>query len=109
MDPADARRILEEERSRGLDLAGSAASAEDLERAKVMLLGRKSRWSEVQRSLGSLDPEVRRDRGRLSNEVKSSLESAIEERRIALEAAAEERLLLADGVDVSLPGRRPRP
>jgi phenylalanyl-tRNA synthetase alpha chain len=109
MDPADARRILEEERARGLGVTGSATSAEELDRTKVTLLGRKSRWSEVQRSLGSLDPEARREIGRLSNEVKSALEAAIEDRRRTLEGAAEEQLLLADGIDVSLPGRRPRP
>jgi len=75
MDPADARRILEGERGRGLQQIGAAASLEELEQAKVSLLGRRAPWSEVQRSLGGLEPDARRDLGRLSNEVKSRLET----------------------------------
>jgi phenylalanyl-tRNA synthetase alpha chain len=109
MDPADARRILEGERERGLERIGAAATLEELEQAKVALLGRKAPWSEVQRSLGTVDPDARRELGRLSNEVKSALEDALEARRAALEGSAEDELLRGDRVDVTLPGRRPRP
>jgi phenylalanyl-tRNA synthetase alpha chain len=109
MDPTDARRILDTERVRGLDLFAAAATLEDLEAAKVAVLGRKAPWSEVQRSLGGLDPDARRELGRLSNEVKATLETALEERRSALEGSAEDELLLGDRVDITLPGRRPRP
>jgi phenylalanyl-tRNA synthetase alpha chain len=109
MDPGDARRILLDERERGLGQIGTATSVEDLEGARIALLGRRSPWSQVQRSLGSLDPEARRDLGRLSNEVKSALEDALEARRAALEGSVEDDLLRADRVDVTLPGRRPRP
>ena len=76
MDPADARRILEGERERGLAQIGAAATLDELEQWKVALLGRKAPWSEVQRSLGTVDPDARRELGRLSNEVKSALEEA---------------------------------
>jgi len=109
MDPADARRILEGERDRGLQDIAATASLEEIEQAKVSLLGRKAPWSEVQRSLGQLEPDARRELGRLSNEVKSALDAAIEERRSALEGSAEDELLRDDRVDVTLPGRRPRP
>ncbi|MGE5460428.1 MAG: phenylalanine--tRNA ligase subunit alpha [Solirubrobacterales bacterium] len=109
MDPADARRILEGERDRGLRQIQAAASLEDLEQAKVSLLGRKAPWSEVQRSLGGLEPDARRELGLLSNEVKSALEAALEDRRTALEGSAEDELLRDDRVDITLPGRRPRP
>jgi phenylalanyl-tRNA synthetase alpha chain len=109
MDPAAARRILEEERTSGLDLIGRAASIEDLEAAKVSGLGRKAPFSEVQRSLGSFADADRRDLGTATNEVRAALGSAIEERRGELERDAEAGLLSADGVDVTLPGRRPRP
>jgi phenylalanyl-tRNA synthetase alpha chain len=109
MDPAAARRILEEERARGLDLIGRAASLEDLEAAKVSVLGRKAPFAEVQRSLGSLADADRRDLGTATNAVRDALGTAIEERRAELERRAEDGLLSADGVDVTLPGRRPRP
>jgi phenylalanyl-tRNA synthetase alpha chain len=109
MDPAAARGTLEAERARGLEAVASASSMEDLGRTRVALLGRKSPWSEVQRSLGSLDPDARRDLGRLANDVKSALEAALEARREELEGSAEDALLQGDRLDVTLPGRRPRP
>ena len=109
MGPGDARRILEEERARGLDLIARAASLEDLEAAKVAVLGRKARFSEVQRSLGSFADGDRRELGTSANEVRATLGTALEVRRAELERDADAGLLSADGVDVTLPGRRPRP
>ncbi len=109
MDPGEARRTLDGERERGLELIAAASSLDELEQAKVTLLGRRSPWSQVQRSLGSVDAGERREIGRRANEVKATLESALEERRRELEGAEADALLLADAVDVTLPGRRPRP
>jgi phenylalanyl-tRNA synthetase alpha chain len=109
MDPADARATLEAERARGLEAVASAVALEDLDGLRVAFLGRKAPWSEVQRSLGSFDPDARRELGRLANEVKATLEGALEERRAALEGSAEDALLQGDRVDVTLPGRRQQP
>ena len=108
MDPQDALRILEEERARGMALIAEAGSSESLEAAKVAVLGRKSRFTEVQRSLGVLG-EDRRRVGKVANEVRAALQGALDERRAALAATDETRLLEADRVDVTLPGRRLRP
>jgi len=109
MDPAEARRILEEERARGLALIADAGTLDELEAARTAVLGRKAPWSEVQKSLGSLEADHRKQVGMLANDVRSALEAALEERRTALEASSESGLLEADAVDVTLPGRRPRP
>ena len=109
MDPAEARDTLRGERARGLEAIAAASSLDQLKQAKVALLGRKGPWSVVQRSLGTLEPDARREIGRLANEVRSALETALEERRAALEGSAEDDLLRDDRVDVTLPGRRPRP
>ena len=109
MDARDALRTLEDELEGGLAALAAAQSLEELERAHTAALGRKSKWSEVQRSLGSLDPEDRKSVGRRANEVKSSLDARHEERRAALDEQAEGALLHADAVDVTLPGRRLRP
>jgi phenylalanyl-tRNA synthetase alpha chain len=108
MDPGDARRILDEELARGRELVSAAPSIEALEEAKVSVLGRKSRLSEVQRGLGSLDPDTRRDVGRRTNEVFAELREAIESRREELESGGDAALLERDAVDVTLPGRRSR-
>jgi phenylalanyl-tRNA synthetase alpha chain len=101
-------RILEEELARGLEAVAAAASLAELEAAETRVLGRKSPYSEVQRSLGSSAPEDRKVLGKRANEVRGRLETAIGERRSHLEEQAEEELLRSDGVDLTLPGRRGR-
>jgi phenylalanyl-tRNA synthetase alpha chain len=108
MDPQDARRILEEERERGLSMIARADSSEALEAAKVGVLGRKSPFSQVQRSLGSFGPEDRKRLGMAVNELRDALQAALEERRRLLVGAEEARLLEGDRIDVTLPGRRLR-
>jgi phenylalanyl-tRNA synthetase alpha chain len=109
MDPEQARRTLETERERALAAVAAAGSLPELDQARVTFLGRRSPWSEIQRSLGSLPPEDRRGLGRLANEVKDEIERALAARRAELQERAEDELIAGDRVDVTLPGRRPRP
>lgn len=109
ISPDEALRILDEELARGLELIARAASAEDLEAAEATALGRKSRFSSVQRALGSLSEGVRRKVGHRTNEVREALRGALAARRSELEADRERGLLDADRIDVTLPGRRLRP
>jgi phenylalanyl-tRNA synthetase alpha chain len=109
MDASEALRILEQELERGAAAFASALTLDEIERVHTDLLGRKSKWSEVQRSLGSLEVDDRRTVGKRANEVKSALDAVYEERRLELEKRAEDELLDADAVDVTLPGRRLRP
>jgi phenylalanyl-tRNA synthetase alpha chain len=108
MDPQEARRVLEAERARGLALIAEAGSMEALEAAKVAVLGRRSPWSEVQRSLGRIPDADRKAVGKIANEVRRALEAALDEKRVGLAEGDERRLLEADSVDITLPGRRPR-
>ncbi|HEY7754910.1 MAG TPA: phenylalanine--tRNA ligase subunit alpha [Actinomycetota bacterium] len=109
MDPTQARRILDEEVARGLGSIRAAGSLEALEEAKVAILGRRSPIGDVQRALGSLGEGDRRELGRLTNQAFTELREALDARRAELELGADEALLRADAVDVTLPGRRPRP
>jgi len=108
MDAAQALGILEEESTRGIAAFAAAADVAALDAAESSVLGRRSRFQEVQRALGSMPPEDRRDVGRRTNEVRDALRAALEDRRVALEAEREDALLESDAVDVTLPGRRPR-
>src|SRR6266498_5599606 len=92
MDPQEARRILEEERERGLSMIARADSSEALEAAKVGVLGRKSPFSQVQRSLGSFGPEDRKRLGMAANELRDALQAALEERRRLLAGAEEAQI-----------------
>jgi phenylalanyl-tRNA synthetase alpha chain len=108
MDAKEMVRILDEERERGLRAFAEAATLEVLEAARTAVLGRKAPFSQVQRGIGSLPPEARGDIGQRVNRVRSELEEAVDVRLAELEAVAEEALLVADRIDLSLPGRRPR-
>ena len=108
MDAHEARAILEEERIHGLETIAAARSRDELDAAKVSVLGRKTRFSEVQRALGSLEHEERKAIGMLANDVRDALQAALDGRRSDLDVADESRLLDADRLDVTLPGRRPR-
>ena len=69
MDAQEALRTLEEELERGLAALAAAQTLDELEQAHTSVLGRRSRWSEVQRSVGSLDSEDRKTVGRRANDV----------------------------------------
>jgi phenylalanyl-tRNA synthetase alpha chain len=109
MDPDQALHTLESELRRGLDVIARAESLTDLEATETAVLGRKAPFSEVQRGLGSLDPEDRRRVGQRTNEVRQTLRAALDQRRTALESDRDAALLDRDRIDVTLPGRRPRP
>jgi phenylalanyl-tRNA synthetase alpha chain len=108
MDPAEMLRTLDEELGRGLEAFAAASSVEELDAAQISVLGRKARFSQVQKSLGALPPEDRRAVGARANEVRAALADVLERRRAELAAVAEEALLDADRIDLTLPGRRPR-
>jgi phenylalanyl-tRNA synthetase alpha chain len=108
MDPQDMQRTLDEERERGGRAFTDAGSLDDLEAAKVSILGRKSPFAEVQRALGTLPAEARADLGRRVNEARAELQAAFEQRKVGLEREAEDVLDDVDRLDLSLPGRRPR-
>jgi phenylalanyl-tRNA synthetase alpha chain len=109
MDPNEARSIANAELERGLRSFAAAGSIDELEAAKTAILGRKSRLSDVQRSIGSVSRDERGELGKRVNEVFADLRSAYDERRTELELATGSEILYADAVDVTLPGRRPRP
>jgi len=108
MDPQEALRTLEEELERALGLIAQVRTLDELESVQVSVLGKKSRYTQVQRSLGQLSEQARKDVGRRANEIRSRLDAAFEERRSGLVKEAERALIAADRVDVTLPGRRGR-
>ncbi len=94
---------LEQEALAALDTLD--ASADALERWRVEYLGRKGRITSVLRSLGTLPPETRRQVGASANRVKSTLEERLAAKQAQFSASATP----SGALDVTLPGRRPRP
>jgi len=72
-------------------------------------LGRKGKATEAVKALGTLPSDERPAYGRRVNEIKRALETAYEAKVEELAQSAGARTLAADQVDVSLPGRPPRP
>lgn len=85
------------------DLENSADSKE-LEQWRICYLGKKSRLTQILRSLSTLPLDERRNTGARANTIRKSLENALEERGHSFETS---RLVLSLGnkrVDITLPG-----
>src|SRR5919106_5382470 len=89
MDAPEAMDRLHEARAGGLAAIEAASSLEDLRAAEVAALGRKAPVSEVQRSLGALDPADRPAVGQAVNRLFEDLRAAVAARTAALEAGTE--------------------
>ena len=87
---------------------GNATDLPQLEDVRVKYLGRKGALTEVLRGLGQLSPEERPAVGQMANEVKDRITEVIEARKALLEAEAASMKAQQGGVDLTLPGRRPR-
>jgi phenylalanyl-tRNA synthetase alpha chain len=72
-------------------------------------LGRRGQVTEAVKALRTLPPEERPEYGRRVNEVKRALEAAHEQKLSELQQAVESREQIGGRIDVSLPGRPPRP
>jgi len=109
MDPDEMLRALDAEHSRGLESLSAASTVDELDAAQVAVLGRRSAFAQLQRSLGALDEADRRTVGARVNAIRAELEAILDQRRAALRDEADASLLEADRIDLTLPGRRPRP
>ena len=84
----------------------SAADSAALEKLRVEWLGKKGRVTDLLKSLGQLDAEERPKVGAEVNAVKKLLNEQISERKESLQRAAIAAQLVAESLDVTLPGRR---
>jgi phenylalanyl-tRNA synthetase alpha chain len=70
-------------------------------------LGRKGKMTAILRGLGQLPQDERPVVGQTANQIKSELEAALKQRQSAIEQAEMEQALAAEGIDVTMPGRKP--
>ena len=92
---------------RGREATENAADLRALDDVRVAYLGKKGELTSLLKSLGQVDADERPKVGAKINEAKVALQEDLAARKDALEQAALSRSLLAEKVDVSLPGRRP--
>jgi phenylalanyl-tRNA synthetase alpha chain len=87
----------------------AAADETALESLRVAALGKKGSVSELLKGMGAMSPEERQTFGPQVNGLKQRLTDALAEKKAALADAALDARLLAERVDVTLPGpNRPR-
>jgi len=100
---------IEEIRGEAAAAIGGAGSTAELEELRVRYLGRKAELTAILRGIAELPAEERGKVGGAANKARKELESTLEQTGERLDAAELEQRLLADRVDVTLPGAPPRP
>jgi phenylalanyl-tRNA synthetase alpha chain len=100
---------IEEIRAAGASAIGAAESSAALEELRVGYLGRKAELTTILRGIAELPQEERGAVGGAANKARKELEALLEEASARLDAAELDQQLVADRVDVTLPGAPPRP
>ena len=75
-----------------------------LESLRVRYLGKKGELTAVLRGMGQLSPEERPVVGQIANEVRAEIEAAITAKKQELSVKALENKLIAEKLDVTVPG-----
>src|SRR3954449_12027184 len=101
MSAAD--RIAEIQRSAQRDIA-EAPDSDALEAVRVRYLGRKADLPQLLRGVRDLPTEERGAVGKAANQARQALEALIETRAAELRASELDARLVADAIDVTLPG-----
>src|SRR5436190_11551751 len=95
---------IEQLRAQGQASVAAAANAAELEELRIRLLGRKAELPQLLRGVRDLPPEERGAVGKAANQVRQALEALIETRAATLRASELDTRLVADAIDVTLPG-----
>jgi len=109
MEAAELLRALDDEHARGRAALTAATTLEELDAAQVSVLGRKSAFGQLQRALGTLPDGDKREVGARVNAIRADLVATLDARRDELGSVAQQAQLAADAIDITLPGRPPRP
>ena len=96
---------LEAIRKAALEAIAGTQERSELDAVRVQYLGKKGELTGVLKMMGKLSAEERPAMGQLANEVRAALEEALEAAAKKLEAAAMEQRLVAEAVDVTIPGK----
>jgi len=82
-----------------------ATDMEALEALRVRYLGKKGELTAMLKQMGKLSAEERPIIGQLANEIRAELENELESRKAALAKELQEKKLIAETVDVTIPGK----
>jgi phenylalanyl-tRNA synthetase alpha chain len=95
---------IEQLRAEAEAAIAAATSTPELEELRVRFLGRKAELPQLLRGVRELAPEERGAVGAAANQARHALEAQLEARAQQLDSSEIDQRLLADRVDVTLPG-----
>ncbi len=95
---------LEALKNEALDKINACSSLDALEPLQSELLGKKSKLSEVLKSLKSLSVEEKKTIGQLANQIKKSLADSFQAKKDEL---SDSFSASGEGFDITLPGKKP--
>ena len=84
----------------------ACTDTKELNDLRVFYLGKKGPIQAAMKSMKTMAPEERKTFGQVSNKTKQEIGQAIEEKKAYLEEKALNERLLAEDIDISLPGNR---
>lgn len=96
------KRLLEEARAQ----IQAIASMEEADSARVKYLGKKSKLTEILRSMGKLSHEERKSLGQAANEARGEIETLLNEKLKEVKTKKLESKLNLEKVDITEPGKR---
>lgn len=96
---------IAELRAAGEAAVAAATTTDELEELRVAHLGRKAELPNLLRDVSKLEPAQRGIVGKAANQARQALQAAIDARVGALKESELDAQLVADRVDVTLPGR----
>ncbi len=92
-----------------IDTIHAAPDLATLDQARVRYLGKSGELTALLKQLGSLPAEARPAAGNAINQAKFAVQTALDERKAVLEQAALSARLVAERIDITLPGRGQTP
>ena len=91
----------------GLEALRQVSNSKELESLRIDFFGRKGKLTDVMKGMGNLSQDERPIIGKLANDVRTALTDAFDTTKNALESKQQEQQLMAEAIDVTLPGRKP--
>lgn len=97
---------LEGLRGEALQELQQVDTPQQLNDLRVKYLGKKGALTEILRGMGGLSAEERPVIGQVANDVRAAIETVIDEKQEAFQQAETNNRLLAETLDVTLPGKQ---
>lgn len=97
---------LEQIQSQALQAMDACIDLKELNGLRVRFLGKKGELTAILKQMGKLTPEERKEVGQLANAIRGKIEEKITSRQAVLKKEELERSLIAERLDVTLPGKQ---